>query len=130
MEAIDYVREERNRQIRMGYDAVNDDAQKCGGILDAARYYAFVAFRQLGGVEFDIEKVPSLWPWPPRTWNPSHDPIRNLIVACALTKAEIDRLKRAGLEDDPVVGAMPHFEFCMEQLQIELDKKYPQYAND
>lgn len=41
-------------------------------------------------------KLPMDWPWADDWWNPSDDPVRNLVKAGALIAAEIDRIQRQG----------------------------------
>ncbi|HHN0237558.1 TPA: hypothetical protein ACRMYN_002435, partial [Pseudomonas aeruginosa] len=90
------VQAERRRQITVeGFDTSNDDAATCGQIAQAAGCYALHA----GGIGTDwpggIRNGSALfWPWDRSWWKPT-TPRRNLVKACALVLAEIERLDRA-----------------------------------
>lgn len=124
MEAIDYIKLERQRQIGLGYDARHDDAHTDGSLFKAAELFLSAARSQLKGYTVDNLNPPQGWPWHADFWRPSHDPVRNLIVAGALFKAEYDRLMRAGCP----VRAMTILDSahrCVELIDGELVKLIP-----
>jgi hypothetical protein len=98
---------ERRRQIEEeGWTPEHDDAYGGSELIEAARCYAYaalVAERHDLAEWFGLDgtgriKVPDAiharWPWLPRDWKPTNDPIRNLVKAVSLIAAEIDRLVR------------------------------------
>jgi len=96
-DGVSLIAVERARQVSAeGWTPAHDDAHRFGEIVTAAACYAVHASHQTrGGSTFDQEDViRSRWPWEPRWWKPSADPIRNLVKAGALIAAEIDRLLR------------------------------------
>lgn len=83
---------ERERQLLMeGHTAEHDDAWENSELLWAASCYL---------MRGDGDPAPdwmALWPWDPKDFKPSLDPIRNLEKAGALIAADIDRqLRRYG----------------------------------
>ncbi|HEU5085706.1 MAG TPA: hypothetical protein VFU14_20360 [Acidimicrobiales bacterium] len=71
-----------------------------GELLPAAQCYLIEAAARTahllpGWAWPGAERVPSTWPWAPEWWDPSEDPVRNLVKAGALIAAEIDRLQAA-----------------------------------
>jgi hypothetical protein len=105
-EGVHRIAVERERQvIDEGYDADHDDQHAAGRLVDAAICYAMAGQAAARGEDLHERYgtrpdsgvgLPALWRWPwmPRDWKPSHDPIRNLVRAAALLAAEIDRLQR------------------------------------
>ena len=90
-DGIDHIAAERRRQIEEeGWTAENDDRYTDGSLALAGASYATTVDPDIK----DDEYPPSFWPWAPRWWKPSDDPIRNLVKAGALIAAEIDRLDR------------------------------------
>lgn len=88
MTGIELIDEERWKQIsEEGYDEKHDDLHMNGEIRDAAIAYAMVCDDRAGDNAGDI------FPWE-GSWNPSPDPVKNLVRAGALIAAEIDRIQR------------------------------------
>jgi len=80
---------ERRRQIEAeGWTPEHDDAYASGVLAEAAASYALGAFER-------PDHPPESWPWDQAWWKPSEDPRRNLVKACALLLAEIERIDRA-----------------------------------
>ena len=91
---------ERQRQIDgEGWTPEQDDGHDGGQMLSAAMCYTEVGRAlPLGATKerlFSFGWGARGWPWSPKWWKPSDDPIRNLAKAGALIAAEIDRLQRA-----------------------------------
>ena len=99
MTGIERIAAERTRQIDVeGWTPEHDDGHGGGDLSGAASDYANLASQIAfeGSADFyDCGHVPASWPWDPKWWKPSEDPIRNLEKAGALIAAEIDRLLRA-----------------------------------
>jgi hypothetical protein len=88
------ITEERQRQISQeGWTPEHDDGHDGSEMLRAAVCYVNCASLQSTHC-IQPEGVPGLWPWESSQWNPSPDPVRNLVIAGALIAAEIDRLQR------------------------------------
>ncbi len=87
---VELIAAERERQITQeGWTPEHDDVHDGGEMAEAARCYIPTSFSgELSDSPLDE------WPWEPEWWNPSDDPIRNLVKAGALIAAEIDRLQR------------------------------------
>lgn len=99
MNGSERIAAERQRQIDVeSYGAEHDDAET--GLLAAAHAFFVWAENQIGGEDpiTVYGRLPDWWPWEPRDWKPSPDPIRNLEIAGALIAAEIDRLLRASCD--------------------------------
>jgi hypothetical protein len=79
-----------------GFDQVHDDQHNAGHLLMAAQAYVWAAQCQSIGVT-DLSAPPHYWPFGPKDWKPSPDPIRNLVIAGQFLAAEIDRQQRAKL---------------------------------
>lgn len=83
---------ERFRQIEEeGWDAAHDDVHSAGELAIAGACYAMDGLRETI-VDRPID-VSVLWPWEPQWWKPA-DRRRNLVKACALILAEIERFDR------------------------------------
>lgn len=83
---------ERARQVSAeGWSAEHDDGHTTGDLARAASCY----LEKYSEPHLWNEERHPDWPWDDE-WNPSVDPIRNLVKAGALIAAEIDRLNRAG----------------------------------
>ncbi|MFG9114994.1 hypothetical protein ACEPXE_22595 [Pseudomonas aeruginosa] len=115
------VQAERRRQITAeGWTPEHDDEHDSGELAAAGAAYALHAADHLnpysqgdGG-----DEAPSCWPWhdgiagrgegpektEPAWWKPT-TPRRDLVKACALALAEIERLDRAGISQSPQPGA-------------------------
>ncbi|HEJ9850718.1 TPA: hypothetical protein SMN88_000597 [Pseudomonas aeruginosa] len=115
------VQAERRRQVEAeGWTPEHDDEHDSGELAAAGAAYALHAADHLnpysqgdGG-----DEAPSCWPWhdgiagrgegpektEPAWWKPS-TPRRDLVKACALALAEIERLDRAGISQSPQPGA-------------------------
>lgn len=100
------VQEERRRQITAeGWTPEHDDEHADGQMARAAACYA------LAGSSAPNDGTAALlvslaWPWDEQWWKPS-TPRRDLVKACALALAEIERLDRAGISQSPQPGATP-----------------------
>lgn len=93
------VQAERRRQITAeGWTPEHDDAHSHGEMALAAASYAAYAHVELSG------DLPMFWPWGRTWWKPT-TPRRDLVKACALALAEIERLDRAGISQNPQPGA-------------------------
>lgn len=89
---VGLIGDERVRQIEEeGWTPEHDAEHDAGELLSAAACYLFLCIFPPHSVS---GSPPQMWPdnW---RWNPSDDPVRNLVKAGALIAAEIDRLKRA-----------------------------------
>ncbi|HGM7497109.1 TPA: hypothetical protein ACKQGL_000990 [Pseudomonas aeruginosa] len=98
------VRAERRRQVEAeGWTPEHDDAHSHGQMARAAACYA------LAGSSAPNDGTAALlvslaWPWDEQWWKPS-TARRDLVKACALALAEIERLDRAGISQSPQPGA-------------------------
>lgn len=98
------VQAERLRQVEAeGWMPEHDDAHSYGEMARAAACYA------LAGSSAPNDGTAALlvslaWPWDEQWWKPT-SARRDLIKACALTLAEIERLDRAGISQNPQPGA-------------------------
>ncbi|MDY1360597.1 hypothetical protein [Pseudomonas aeruginosa] len=94
----------RRRQITAeGWTPEHDDQHSHGQMARAAACYA------LAGSSAPNDGTAALlvslaWPWDEQWWKPS-TARRDLIKACALALAEIERLDRAGISQNPQPGA-------------------------
>ncbi|OPD82777.1 hypothetical protein AO944_21295 [Pseudomonas aeruginosa] len=90
------VQAERRRQITAeGWTPEHDDEHADGQMAQAAGCYALHA----GGISTDWPDgrqngAALFWPWDKDSWKPT-TPRRDLVKACALALAEIERLDRA-----------------------------------
>ncbi|HFI2197517.1 TPA: hypothetical protein ACGPQK_002708 [Pseudomonas aeruginosa] len=83
------VQAERRRQITTeGWTPEHDDEHNGGELADAAACYA------LSAAGWSTYAARERWPWPLEWWKPS-TARRDLVKACALALAEIERLDRA-----------------------------------
>lgn len=88
----DLIRDERLRQeLEEAYTLEHDDLHTESQLARAAVAY----IRQ--AISPNNVRPDTWWPWSPDSWNPSEDPIRNLVKAGALIAAEIDRRQRAAV---------------------------------
>ncbi|QGF21377.1 restriction alleviation protein [Pseudomonas phage AUS531phi] len=98
------VQAERRRQIEAeGWTPEHDDAHSHGEMARAAACYA------LAGSSAPNDGTAALlvslaWPWDEQWWKPT-SARRDLVKACALALAEIERLDRAGISQNPQPGA-------------------------
>ncbi|MCO2500450.1 hypothetical protein FA334_31165 [Pseudomonas aeruginosa] len=98
------VQAERRRQITAeGWTPEHDDEHSHGQMARAAACYA------LAGSSAPNDGTAALlvslaWPWDEQWWKPT-TPRRDLVKACALAQAEIERLDRAGISQNPQPGA-------------------------
>ncbi|SUC86034.1 hypothetical protein [Pseudomonas aeruginosa] len=98
------VQAERKRQIEAeGWTPEHDDAHSHGEMARAAACYA------LAGSSAPNDGTAALlvslaWPWDEQWWKPS-TARRDMVKACALGLAEIERLDRAGISQNPQPGA-------------------------
>ncbi|HBP5108593.1 TPA: hypothetical protein L5649_005851 [Pseudomonas aeruginosa] len=98
------VQAERRRQVTAeGWTPEHDDAHSHGQMARAAACYA------LAGSSAPNDGTAALlvslaWPWDEQWWKPS-TARRDLVKACALALAEIERLDRAGISQSPQPGA-------------------------
>ncbi|WP_110644100.1 hypothetical protein [Salinicola sp. CPA57] len=92
---------ERQRQIDSeGWKPEHDDAHTDGELAAAASTYAWGACVQVTGHALP-KTPPAVWPFEKDWWKPSTSPRRNLVKAAALLLAEIERLDRAHVSDQP-----------------------------
>ncbi|HBO2999697.1 TPA: hypothetical protein L4R60_002247 [Pseudomonas aeruginosa] len=90
---------ERRRQVEAeGWTPEHDDEHDNGEMALAAASYAAYAHIELSG------DLPFCWPWDRNWWKPT-TPRRDLVKACSLALAEIERLDRAGISQNPQPGA-------------------------
>ncbi|MFU2567468.1 hypothetical protein ACM7OO_23360, partial [Pseudomonas aeruginosa] len=98
------VQAERRRQVEAeGWTPEHDDAHSYGQMARAAACYA------LAGSSAPNDGTAALlvslaWPWDEQWWKPTSTR-RDLVKACALALAEIERLDRAGISQSPQPGA-------------------------
>ncbi|WP_253945938.1 hypothetical protein [Pseudomonas aeruginosa] len=98
------VQAERRRQITAeGWTPEHDDQHGHGQMARAAACYA------LAGSSAPNDGTAALlvslaWPWDQQWWKPT-SARRDLVKACALALAEIERLDRAGISQSPQPGA-------------------------
>ncbi|HIE0007691.1 TPA: hypothetical protein ACXI5O_003741 [Pseudomonas aeruginosa] len=98
------VQAERRRQVEAeGWTPEHDDEHSHGQMARAAACYA------LAGSSAPSDGTAALlvslaWPWDEQWWKPS-TARRDLVKACALALAEIERLDRAGISQSPQPGA-------------------------
>lgn len=98
------VQAERRRQVEAeGWTPEHDDGHSHGQMARAAACYA------LAGSSAPNDGTAALlvslaWPWDEQWWKPS-TARRDLVKACALALAEIERLDRAGISQSPQPGA-------------------------
>ena len=98
------VQAERRRQVDAeGWTPEHDDAHSHGEMARAAACYA------LAGSSAPNDGTAALlvslaWPWDEQWWKPT-SARRDLVKACALGLAEIERLDRAGISQNPQPGA-------------------------
>ncbi|MFH0128385.1 hypothetical protein ACG3NS_29445 [Pseudomonas aeruginosa] len=98
------VQAERRRQVTAeGWTPEHDDAHSHGQMARAAACYA------LAGSSAPNDGTAALlvslaWPWDEQWWKPTTTR-RDLVKACALGLAEIERLDRAGISQNPQPGA-------------------------
>lgn len=85
------VQAERRRQVEVeGWTPEHDDEHDNGEMALAAASYAAYAHIELSG------DLPFCWPWDQQWWKPTTTR-RDLVKACALGLAEIERLDRAAV---------------------------------
>ncbi|HHX7063328.1 TPA: hypothetical protein ACVGOK_000520 [Pseudomonas aeruginosa] len=98
------VQAERKRQVEAeGWTPEHDDEHSHGQMARAAACYA------LAGSSAPNDGTAALlvslaWPWDEQWWKPTTTR-RDLVKACALGLAEIERLDRAGISQSPQPGA-------------------------
>ncbi len=98
------VQAERRRKVEAeGWTPEHDDEHSHGQMARAAACYA------LAGSSAPNDGTAALlvslaWPWDEQWWKPT-TPRRDLVKACALALAEIERLDRAGISQSPQPGA-------------------------
>ncbi|HGM5016141.1 TPA: hypothetical protein ACKPYW_000496 [Pseudomonas aeruginosa] len=98
------VQAERRRQVEAeGWTPEHDDEHSHGQMARAAACYA------LAGSSAPNDGTAALlvslaWPWDQQWWKPTTRR-RDLVKACALALAEIERLDRAGISQSPQPGA-------------------------
>ena len=91
----DLIAAERLRQITQeGFDYDHDMNHRAATLSTAGKCYIDHADFQLRnpGVKMAADP-PAGWPWGPRWWKPSEDPVRNLVKGGALIAAAIDRAR-------------------------------------
>lgn len=90
--AIELLAEERETQIKTGFDAAHDDEHTHGELAVAAMCYAHEAALWNNG--HALGDCSDQWPFEEEAWKPSSDPRRNIVKALALLVAEYERLDR------------------------------------
>jgi hypothetical protein len=91
---IRLIAEERIRHTEvLGWTPEHDDEHRAAELSGAAACYAIAGNEAAVGNAVHWAN-PSLWPWGDEWWNPSPEPVRNLVKAGALVAAEIERLGR------------------------------------
>lgn len=97
MNGLDFIKEERDRQIlREGWSSEHDDNHTSNEMARAASVYAMNKgareFMCQGNPDISIREL--LWDWDDEFYKPSENRIKELSKAGALIAAEIDRLLR------------------------------------
>ena len=88
MDGIEHIRNERKRQIEIGWSLEHDDDHTNEELASAAAFYSLPEkYGWYGWLEI-------LWPWRNRHKKGDYSRIHQLEVAGALIAAEIDRLLR------------------------------------
>ncbi|HID9945579.1 TPA: hypothetical protein ACXJMC_002673 [Pseudomonas aeruginosa] len=100
---IDVLAERRRQVEAEGWTPEHDDEHDNGEMARAAACYA------LAGSSAPNDGTAALlvslaWPWDQQWWKPT-SARRDLVKACALALAEIERLDRAGISQSPQPGA-------------------------
>jgi hypothetical protein len=99
-DVLKLIRQERERQIKKGFDYQHDDNEINEELARAASVYAMPQdLRQFDFFDFskpqhrilNIQK--KIWPYK-EAFNPSSDRVKELIKAAALIVAEIERIER------------------------------------
>jgi hypothetical protein len=91
---VGLIASERKRQVEVEkWSSEHDDEHDKCELWRAARSYLVFAYAG------ERDDIPVGWPWDEDDWNPSEDPIRNLVKAGALIAAEIDRVTRKAALD-------------------------------
>jgi NTP pyrophosphatase (non-canonical NTP hydrolase) len=98
---IELIIAERRRQTdALGYTASQDDERhKKSQLADAGFSYHRIGLRQINDKmshEDAVKKIPASWPWDHKIWNPSADPVRNLVKGGALLLAGAEQKRRFG----------------------------------
>ncbi|MFT0676808.1 hypothetical protein [Pseudomonas aeruginosa] len=98
------VQAERRRQVEAeGWTPEHDDEHSHGQMARAAACYALAG--SCAPNDGTAALLVSLaWPWDEQWWKPS-TARRDMVKACALALAEIERLDRAGISQNPQPGA-------------------------
>lgn len=108
MDTASQIVRERRHQLMKGYTVTHDDAHVGGELLLASLAYMCSPGEQI-------------WPWDAQSYNPSNDPIENLVVAGAFLAAEGDRLIRRRQQGKPVVGGMVILGLGPEEMLATVD---------
>lgn len=90
------IAKERRRQIHsLGFGPKNDEQYKDNELAKAASSYLATVVSPDEDAEGNLSnsRVTDDWPWDEMWWDPTDDPIRNLVKAGALIAAQIDRLQ-------------------------------------
>lgn len=103
MTGVELIAEKvRTNREHKGYTKEHDLTHDKGELCAAAVCYLDRGWLQIQQKKPREEprRPPFIWPFEYSAWNPSDDPIRNLVHAGALIAAEIDRLQQVlGVED-------------------------------
>ncbi|MFG8423228.1 hypothetical protein ACEOSX_29975 [Pseudomonas aeruginosa] len=98
------VQAERRRQVEAeGWTPEHDDEHSHGQMARAAACYALAGSSDPNDGTAAL-LVSLAWPWDQQWWKPT-SARRDLVKACALALAEIERLDRAGISQSPQPGA-------------------------
>lgn len=103
----DVIAERRRQVFEEGFDTAQDDAYTSGELAGASAAYASHARWQaaFGDTGSTLRtSTAELWPWSIDWWKPS-DAYRNMVKACALGLAELERLRRRDLASAQALAA-------------------------
>ncbi|WP_279480301.1 hypothetical protein [Aureimonas sp. SK2] len=89
---VDVLDERIRQRVAEGYTAEHDDQHVLGEIARAGAAYA-IHGGESDEVRDRMRAPPFWWPWSPSFWKPK-DRYRDLVRACALLIAELERLNR------------------------------------
>lgn len=95
MAVIDWIIAERKRQIeKEGWTTEHDDTHRGYQLSLAGACYAAAAAGE-PAIFSDVSGREELWPWDSE-WDKrkKHSTVQNLVIACALILAELERLER------------------------------------
>lgn len=117
---MELIAEERARQISVeGWTPEHDDKHDRGQLAAAADSYRIYTDRLLEfGDKLPACFIPKQWPWERKWWKPSKDPIRNLVKAGALYRAQADYFRRHNRQDELEIVE----DFCVPFVAQKIDE--------